>query len=376
MDTENKTIFAAATPIGESSISVIRISGKDAFSIVSKIFSRTRTQFERTDIADSDSHRIEHGYIFVDGEVIDEVLISIFKSPKSFTGENCIEISTHGGAYVYRKVSDLLLKLGCAPAAPGEFSKKAFLNGKIDLTQAEAIADLIRSKTELSYKAALGQLKGQLSDKIIELREELINYCSLVELELDFSEEGLELIKKEKLFSKIDKIINSIENLTKTYESGRIIKNGINLAITGKTNVGKSSIFNYLLNDNRAIVSNIPGTTRDYLQEPLVMGGLVFNLIDTAGIRNTSNAIEKEGVERSFQKINESDITLNVMDLTSLNGYSKSSGNGSKAITVFNKADLSEKNLDGELCISAKTGENMDILQEKIVEKAKSLLHR
>ena len=254
---------------------------------------------------------------------------------------------------------------------------RAFLNGKIDLTQAEAISDLIKAKTELASKAALSQIKGELSNKVKNLRDELINYCSLVELELDFSEEGLEVIDKQRLIVQIDKITQDINNLTKTYESGRIIHDGVKLAIVGKPNAGKSTIFNYLLDDSRAIVSEIPGTTRDYLQEPLVLGGIMFNLIDTAGLRETVDVIENEGVRRSREIIEEADIVLNVVDLTdeSLKEAIIENGNSNKVINVYNKTDLVKKALKSKLCVSAKTGKNMDALEEKIVENAKTLIN-
>ena len=371
----NTTVFAAATPIGESSISVIRISGSKAFDIVSGVFSRNKKQPVVENISTLSSHTIHHGFIFDTDELIDEVVVLIFKSPNSYTGEDVIEISTHGGSFVFRKLSSLLVKHGAVHAEPGEFSKRAFLNGKIDLVQAEAIADLIKAKTELASKAALKQLNGELSSKISKLRDDLINYCSLVELELDFSEEGLELVRKDELLQKLDTIIESVERMSSSYNSGRIIKEGINLAIVGKPNVGKSTIFNYLLQKSRAIVSEIPGTTRDYLEEPMILGGFVFNLIDTAGIRSTGDIIEREGVKRSHEKMEEADIVLTVEDLS--NGLDRNvniSSNG-KDIKVFNKLDVAKSASNEGICISAKTGENMDILSSSIIDKAKSLIY-
>ncbi len=370
----SSTIFAPATPIGESSITVIRISGNDTFPVISKCFSKSKT-IEPFDFNLAESHTVHHGYLFDGSGIIDEVVISIFKNPHSFTGEDVAEISAHGGSYIFRKISSLLSTNGCTHAEPGEFSKRAFLNGKIDLAQAEAISDLIKAKTELASNAALKQLNGELSLKINELREKLINYCSLVELELDFSEEGLEIVAKDKLLSDIDNIIKYIENLSKSYDSGRIIRDGVNLAIVGKPNAGKSTIFNFLLKDSRAIVSDIPGTTRDYLQEPLILGGIVFNLVDTAGIRESADKIEIEGVKRSREKIEEADIVLNIIDLTSKSsGEIEFKGISKKLMNVYNKTDLAKGHPDGGLAVSAKTGQNMRTLEDAIIGKAKSLV--
>ncbi len=376
MHSTQTTIFAAATPIGESSISVIRISGSDALEIAGRVFSKSKELLTAENVLGFPSHTIHHGFVFDNDEIIDEVVLLIFKAPNSYTGEDVAEISTHGGSFVYRKLCSLLFKRGAVHAEPGEFSKRAYLNGKVDLVQAEAIADLIRAKTDLASRSALRQLKGELSIRINEIRSELINYCSLVELELDFSEEGLELVKKDELLQKLDNIDEKICKMSASYESGRIIRYGINLAIIGSPNVGKSTIFNYLLNESRAIVSEIPGTTRDYLEEPLVLSGFAFNLIDTAGLRPTSNLIEQEGIRRSYEKIEEADIVLNIMDLS--NGHTKSTNvnmfENDKSIHVQNKLDLAKFKPNEGLCVSARTGENMGILTEAIVKRARSLI--
>jgi tRNA modification GTPase len=377
MNFDNRTIFAPSTQVGESGITVIRISGKDAFSTLSKIFSKKADEFSPVDFTKTPSHSAIHGYLTEGVDVIDEAVVTIFKSPNSYTGEDVAEISSHGGGYIYRKINNLLSIHGVEHAEPGEFSKRAFLNGKMDLAQAEAVADLIRAKTDLSNKLAIKQLLGEFSGKIKELREELINYCSLLELELDFSEEGLDLVSKQELLSKIETLITRFNGLTRSFESGKIIINGVNLAIVGKPNVGKSSIFNYLLNQNRAIVSEIPGTTRDYLQEPLIMGGVVFNLIDTAGIRNSDDTIEQEGVKRTRQKIAESDIVIEVEDLSN----PKSDGTEyivgipeEKIVRAFNKADITTNTGIKGLQVSALAGTNMIKLQDEIVKKAKALI--
>lgn len=378
MSHDNRTIFAPATLIGESGISLIRLSGYNVMQIAEQCFSKRADEFVVIDFNKLQSHVLIHSYLFDNNEFIDEVVASVFKAPNSFTGEDVIEISTHGGSYIFKKVNELLLRLGAFHAEPGEFSKRAYLNGKMDLSQAEAVADLIKAKTESANKLALRQLTGEYSDKIKLLKTELINYCSLLELELDFSEEGLDLVSRETLLDKLNRIIDNIQRITQTYESGKIIKNGVNLAIVGRPNVGKSSIFNYFLNENRAIVTDIPGTTRDYLQEPLVMDGIQFNLIDTAGIRETGDIIEKEGVRRSKIKIEEADIVLEVEDISVrlpdarefISGISSD-----KIIKVFNKSDISaDKANSNDLKVSAKTGENMSLLHDKITAHAKKLI--
>ncbi len=379
MSFDNRTIFAPATMVGESGITVVRLSGKDTFLLISNCFSLSYVKFSPVIIENLKSHYAHHGYLFNGSDFIDEVVVTFFKSPNSYTGEDVAEISSHGGSYIYRKINDLLGKLGAYHAEPGEFSKRAYLNGKMDLAQAEAVADLIKAKTEQANKLALSQLTGRFSEKIKELREDLINYCSLLELELDFSEEGIDLIEKDVLLEKINKLIAKFQSLTQSYESGKIIRNGVNLAIVGKPNVGKSSIFNYFLDENRAIVSDIPGTTRDYLQEPLVMGGIQFNLVDTAGIRDTTNVIEKEGVRRSLVKIDEADIVLEVEDIASYSGDNESvseAGLNDKTIKVYNKVDLGSKSSINGLCVSAKTGKKMDTLEQEIIAKARYLINK
>jgi tRNA modification GTPase len=375
---ENKTIFAPATPVGDSGLTITRLSGMDTFSMLGVTFSKRSDRFEPANIDDFRTHSAHHGYLFQGNELIDEVVITFFKAPNSYTGEDLAEISSHGGSYMFRKINNLLSSLGASHAEPGEFSKRAYLNGKMDLAQAEAVADLIKAKTDLANRIALKQLSGEFSSKINALREDLINYCSLLELELDFSEEGLDLVSKDDLQMKVNNLIAKFQDLTRTYESGKIIKNGVNIAIVGKPNVGKSSIFNFFLNESRAIVTDIPGTTRDYLQEPLIVGGIQFNIIDTAGIRRTEDIIEQEGVRRSKMKIGESDIVLEVEDLTDEGSIADDYVRGvseDKIIKVYNKLDLSRNIKEDGICISAKTGEKMDLLLETIVEKAKSLIH-
>jgi tRNA modification GTPase len=299
----------------------------------------------------------------------------VFRSPNSYTGIDTVEISCHGGIYIFSKINDLLMKIGAVPAEPGEFTRLAFLNGKIDLVQAEAVGEIIRSRSDAAGKLLLKQLTGEFSAKISELRNELINYCSLLELELDFTEENIELISKEELIRKIDIIIENIKRITDTYETGKIISNGINLAIVGKPNVGKSSIFNYLLNQSRSIVSEIPGTTRDYIKEPLIIGDYHYNLIDTAGIRDSDDPIEREGVSLSKKILESSDIIIHVREASEfVNNGMHSAPN---VINLYNKFDLiadeDRRRFKGFLAISAKTGENMDILKNKIIDLTKKI---
>jgi tRNA modification GTPase len=368
----NRTIFAPATLVGESSITVVRLSGQNVYSIMGEVFSKDQKIFSTVDFSKIKSHSILHGYLFDEKCIIDEVVISIFKAPNSFTGEDLCEISLHGGRIVYGKVTSVLLKKNASFAEPGEYSKRAFLNGKMDLIQAEAIASLIRAKTQLSYQAAEEQLKGSISKNINLLREELVDYCSLLELEIDFTEEGFELTDKSLLINRIDNILYNIEKLANSYKSGRLIHDGINLAITGKPNAGKSTLFNFLLKDCRAIVSDIPGTTRDYLEEPLILEGFVYNLIDTAGIREAYNIIEKEGVKKSFKKIQDADLVINVIDIGDKSNNIDPDSNG-KIIQVFNKADLISSLPSGEICVSALTGLNMNLLEKEIVKRTKTL---
>lgn len=379
MSFDNRIIFAPATMVGESGITVIRLSGKDTFALIYSCLSKSYGEFLPANVDHYASHTTHHGYLFSGSDFIDEVVVTFFKAPNSYTGEDVAEISTHGGSYIYRKVSDLLIKLGAFHAEPGEFSKRAYLNGKMDLAQAEAVADLIKAKTDQANKLALAQLTGKFSGKIKELREDLINYCSLLELELDFSEEGIDLVEKDALLEKVNKLIAKFQSLTQSYESGKIIKNGVNLAIIGRPNVGKSSIFNYFLDENRAIVSDIPGTTRDYLEEPLIMGGIQFNLVDTAGIRETKDVIEKEGVRRSKEKIEEADIVLEIDDVTNSDitvaAFSETD-NGNKTIKVINKIDLMPGKSNISLAVSAKSGEKMNVLENVIISRAKELISK
>jgi len=365
------TITAIATPAGVGAISVIRISGPLSFQTIDKIF------VGKTKISTSATHTIHYGKIFEEGGgVIDDVLISVFRSPNSYTGEDSIEISTHGSSLISEKIISLLLKHDIRLAEPGEFTKRAFLNGRMDLAQAEAVADIINSRTEASLRGARNQLDGILSKKIDSLREILINTSSMIELELDFAEEGFEFISNEKILSNIKLIDSEITELLKTFSYGRIIRDGVNVALVGKPNVGKSSLLNYLLKEARAIVSDIPGTTRDIIREELSIDGILFRLYDTAGIRTSEDFIEKEGVLRSKDVIKNADIVLFMNDVNtgfSSDLYSELSSLSSekKILKVVNKIDL-KKNIESrfDARISTKTGEGIEQLFSQLKIKA------
>jgi tRNA modification GTPase len=378
---EITTIVAPATLVGESGITVIRISGPKAIEITDMLFSTSQHKLKRKDLAKQEGYTVHHGFIFKEGEALDETVVTLFKAPHSYTGEDVAELSIHGGRTMCRKIIELLLTKGCVYAEPGEFTKRAFLNGKMDLIQAEAVADLIRAKTEQAASSATMQLSGRLTDKINKLRERLIDVCSLMELELDFSEEELEIIPKDKIKSSIEEVIKTINEIAGSYEEGRVLREGMNLTITGEPNVGKSSIFNYMLNDSRAIVSDIPGTTRDYLEESLILGDIKYNLTDTAGIRTAKDEVEKMGVERSFRKIKEADIVINVYDATKIDDYTEELKRPIKKnhIIVLNKTDLlsTEPQISGKfLYISAKTGKNIDLLEKKIIKLSNQITNK
>jgi len=364
------TIVALATPPGIGAISVIRVSGPETFIKVDKVFQGKKK------IVDSPSHTIHYGKIInSNNEIVDDVLVSVFRAPNSYTGEDSVEISTHGSQLIVEKIISLLVEQNIRLAEPGEFTKRAFLNGKLDLAQAEAVADIINSRTEASLRGARNQLDGILSKKVDYLREKLINTSSLIELELDFAEEDIELLPIGEILKNINEIENEIENLLNTFSFGRVIRDGVNVALVGKPNVGKSSLLNYLLKEARAIVSEIPGTTRDVIREELTIEGILFRLHDTAGIRMTEDLIEKEGVLRSRNVVKEADIVLFLNDVET--GFDEglfqeilSLNQEEKILKVVNKIDLKKINDNRfDVGISAKTGEGIDKLFQKLKEK-------
>lgn len=365
------TIVALATPPGVGAISIIRISGPESIIAISKIF------VGKKPITEAATHTIHYGKIFdSDGELIDDVLVSVFRSPNSYTGEDSIEISTHGSPVVVQKIISLLSVKNVRLAEPGEFTKRAFLNGRLDLAQAEAVADIINSNTEASLRGARNQLDGLLSQKVDQLRERLVNTSSLIELELDFAEEDIEFMSIKEILSNIERIISEIDLLLSSYSFGRIIKDGVNVALVGKPNVGKSSLLNYLLKEARAIVSEIPGTTRDIIREELTIDGILFRLFDTAGIRKSYDIIEIEGVNRSREVVHNADIVLFLNDSTV--GFSEDLytellelTNRERILSVVNKIDVkgsSDPRFD--VGISAKTGEGINSLFDKMKQKA------
>lgn len=368
------TIAAISTPIGEGGISVIRVSGDRAFEKISDIFFKDKTGKNNFDIESLKSHTIHFGYVFNNNEIIDEAVLSIFKSPHSYTGEDVLEISSHGGVLVTQKVLAAILSLDIRHAEPGEFTKRAFLNGKIDLSQAEAVADLIKSKTDSAHQSSIKQLEGSLSDFVKKTRQDLINLTSLVELELDFAEEDLEFVKKDELKEKIKSLIEKIESIIASYISGKVIREGVNLVIAGQPNSGKSSLFNYLLKTNRAIVSSVEGTTRDYIQESLIINGVLFNLIDTAGLRFSEDEIESEGIKRSYEKITEADLILYLIDASDKEekineslAYFKNHIDKEKSILVYTKIDKAEHtDVKG---ISLLKDESIERLKKEMTEK-------
>lgn len=309
MDPLDDVIAAIATPIGEGGISVIRISGSGAIEIVSKMF---RGKSALTSVA---THTAHHGYFIDKAEnVIDEVIATVFKGPHSYTAEDVVEISCHGGMFISRKILETILLSGVRLAKPGEFTKRAFLNGRIDLSQAEAVADIIKSRSEISYRASLSQLQGRLSVDIKKLRETMLNICSMLELELDFAEEGLEFAEKDAIGEQMEKLITHMDNLLQTYKYGKLYREGVKVVLTGRPNVGKSSILNMLLNENRSIVTEIPGTTRDTIEENITIDGMLFSLVDTAGLRESSDVIEQEGISRTQKEIDDADVVVFILN--------------------------------------------------------------
>jgi tRNA modification GTPase len=307
---QNDTIVALASPSGSGAIAVIRVSGNDAISICKSVFSSVSGK----DISKQKSHTLHLGHI-VDGEkVIDQVLLSIFKGSNSYTGENTIEISCHGSTYIQQQIIQLLLRKGCRMANAGEFTLRSFLNGKMDLSQAEAVADLISSDNEASHQIAMQQMRGGFSNEIMQLRQELLNFASLIELELDFAEEDVAFADRTQFRDLLNRIEFVLKRLIDSFAVGNVIKNGIPIAIVGEPNVGKSTLLNALLNEERAIVSEIAGTTRDTIEDELVIGGIGFRFIDTAGIRDTEDVVESIGIKKTFEKIEQAQVVLYLVD--------------------------------------------------------------
>jgi len=304
------TIVALATASGSGAIAIIRLSGKDAITIAADVF----TSVNGKDITRQKSHTLHLGNIVDDNKIYDQVLLSLFKGPNSYTGENTVEISCHGSIYIQQQIIQLLLRKGCRMANAGEFTLRAFLNGKLDLSQAEAVADLIASDNEASHQIAMQQMRGGFSNEIARLREELLNFASLIELELDFAEEDVEFADRTQFHELLSRIEFVLKRLIDSFAVGNVIKNGIPVAIVGEPNVGKSTLLNSLLNEERAIVSDIAGTTRDTIEDELVINGIGFRFIDTAGIRETQDVVESIGIKKTFEKIEQAQVVVYLFD--------------------------------------------------------------
>ncbi len=376
------TIVAMATPAGAGAIAVLRLSGSEAINIASSIF----TSVSGKELIKQKTHTVHLGNIKDDERVIDEVLITVFKNPNSYTGEDVVEISCHGSNYIQQEIIQLCLRKGCRMAQAGEFTLRAFLHGKMDLSQAEAVADLIASDSAASHQLAIQQMRGGFSSEIKKLREELLNFASLIELELDFAEEDVEFANRDEFQKLISKITLVLKRLIDSFATGNVLKNGIPVAIVGEPNVGKSTLLNALLNEERAIVSDIAGTTRDTIEDEIIIGGIGFRFIDTAGIRETVDIIEGLGIKKTFEKIEAAQVVIYLFDAE------KFQVSGSKfqveietiknkyplknLVIVANKVDKLSKeeieNLQSAISnlqmLSAKTNQGVEELQHKLLE--------
>ena len=370
------TIAAIGTALSNSGISIIRISGKDSLNIINKIFSSS---------SKLEPNHIIYGKIIDNGEILDNVLVSYFKAPHSYTGEDVCEINCHGGTQITKDILEIVLENGATLAEPGEFSKRAFLNGKMDLSQAEAVINLINAKTKTESRIAAKNMEGDLSKKIKELREELVELMAQIEVSVDYPEYDYEEVEPTSITSLLDKKISEIKHILDTYDHGKYIKNGVNVAILGKPNVGKSSLLNNLANYEKAIVTDIPGTTRDIVEETINLGNIVLNISDTAGIRDTDDIIEKIGVEKSLKILNEVDLVLYLINgeegisKEDFQILSKIKNKGIKYIPVINKIDLTKKSILSTImnelehngikkavCISAQENDGIDDLKNEI----------
>ena len=374
-----ETIVALATPNGLGAISVIRISGLNAISITEKLFKPKGNK----KLSNQKSHTVHLGHLIRNGHELDEVLVTLFKGPHSYTGENTIEISCHGSTYIQQEIIDLFIENGIRVANPGEFTLRAFINGKMDLNQAEAVADLITSENEGSHKLAMEQMKNGFSNDLKKLRAELLHFSSMIELELDFSQEDVEFAERSEFKKLTIKIQSELEKLIDSFKSGNVLKNGISVAIAGKPNAGKSSLLNTLLNEDKAIVSDIPGTTRDSIEDSLVIDGINFRFTDTAGLRETKDVIESKGIEKTKEKINSARILIYLFDSNDTSFKEINSDLESfkredlSILLVRNKVDLKNTNqiLINELEkfkiieISANNADSVNLLKKRLINE-------
>lgn len=378
----HETIVALATPSGAGAIAIIRLSGADAIAIAAEVFESVSGK----DISKQKTHTIHLGHIVDGTKVYDQVLLSIFKGPNSYTGENVVEISCHGSVFIQQQIIQLLLRKGAKMAQAGEFTLRAFLNAKLDLSQAEAVADLISSDNEASHQIAMQQMRGGFSNEIAKLREELLNFASLIELELDFAEEDVEFADRTAFYELLTRIEFVLKRLIDSFAVGNVIKNGIPVAIVGEPNVGKSTLLNALLNEERAIVSDIAGTTRDTIEDELVIDGIGFRFIDTAGIRETKDVVESIGIQKTFEKIEQAQVVLFLVDSSQLSDDSlealkseieqiKNKYPLKTLLVIFNKMDLMtaelvesiKSEISNALLISAKNKLGIEELKNQLL---------
>jgi tRNA modification GTPase len=379
---QNDTIIALATPSGAGAIAIIRLSGPNAITMVDAFFKSIHSK----KLSSQKTHTIHLGHIVEDSRVLDEVLVSVFKNPKSYTGEDVIEISCHGSSYIQQEIIQLFVRHGARIANPGEFTLRAFLNAKLDLSQAEAVADLIASDNKASHQIAMQQMRGGFSNEIKVLRDELLNFASLIELELDFSEEDVEFADRKQFEDLLARIIKVLKHLIDSFSTGNVIKNGIPISIIGAPNVGKSTLLNALLNEDKAIVSDIAGTTRDAIEDEITIEGIKFRFIDTAGIRSTDDTIESIGIKKTFEKITQSQVVLYLLDASKVTSETIVLFNNDirkiqeqypdkQLIVVANKMDEADQEFietsfvfPHTLYTSAKSGLGIDTLKAKLLE--------
>lgn len=378
----NDTIIALATPFGIGAIAVIRLSGPEAIELVNKVF---RPRKKGKNLETVASHTVHLGFIVDKDRIIDESLVTVFKGPHSYTGENVVEISCHGSAYIQKEILQLMLRSGARHADAGEFTLRAFLNGKMDLSQAEAVADVIASDSQSSHSIAMQQMRGGFSNEIAALREELLNFASLIELELDFSEEDVEFADRSEFQKLINRITSVLKSLIDSFALGNVLKNGIPVAIVGEPNVGKSTLLNALLNEDKAIVSDIAGTTRDAIEDEIVLQGVTYRFIDTAGIRDTQDVVENIGIKKTFENIEKAQLVLHLIDavkIKEIKSLIQEENNlqekypEKKILTLINKSDQLSKEKQKEIIeahpdwilISAKEKTGIDALLNQLTQ--------